>query len=168
MNRFGMGCLLARKLVEKGVSCVEVDLGGWDNHANITNAIRRGNGPQLDKGMGALVKDLVERSMWKNTVVVWMGEFGRTPRINQNAGRDHWPGCWSVVLGGGSIRGGQVYGATDKDGLTVKDNPVKIGELFATIYKGMGIDPNTQVRDNLGRPSAIAGENAKPILALLG
>jgi len=97
-----------------------------------------------------------------------MGEFGRTPRINQNAGRDHWSRCWSVVLGGGALKGGIAYGSTDKDGLTVRDNPVKIGELFATIYKGMGIDPNTQVRDNLGRPSAIAGENAKPIAALLG
>ena len=118
-----MGCLLARKLVEKGVTCVEVDLGGWDNHANVFNAIRTGNGPRLDKGMGGLVKDLVDRGMWKNTVVLWMGEFGRTPRINQNNGRDHWARCWSVVLGGGAIKGGQVYGATSKDGTDVKDKP---------------------------------------------
>jgi uncharacterized protein (DUF1501 family) len=118
--------------------------------------------------MAALVEDLVKEGRWQDTVVVWMGEFGRTPRINQNAGRDHWARCWSVVLGGGAIKGGQIYGETDKDGLAVKDNPVKVGELFATIYKAMGIDPNTQVRDNLGRPLAIAGENVKPVAALVG
>ncbi len=98
-NGFGMGCLLARKLVEKGVTCVEVDLGGWDNHAQVFNAIRTGNGPRLDKGMGGLVKDLVDRGMWKNTVVLWMGEFGRTPRINANNGRDHWALVPSVAAG---------------------------------------------------------------------
>jgi hypothetical protein len=163
-NQFGMGCLLARRLVEKGVSCVEVDLGGWDNHANITNAIRTGNGPRLDKGMGALVKDLVERSMWKNTVVVWMGEFGRTPRINQNAGRDHWGRCWSVVLGGGAIKGGQVYGSTNEDGTDIKDNKVTVGDLFATLYKGLGLDPSTRIRDNLGRPGPLADGEAIKVL----
>jgi hypothetical protein len=167
-NNFGKGCLLAKKLLDSGSVCVEVDLGGWDNHQNIFPTLQRDRLPTLDKGMGALVEDLVKEGKWQDTVVMCMGEFGRTPRINQNAGRDHWSRCWSVVLGGGALKGGIAYGSTDKDGLTVKDNPVKIGELFATIYKGMGIDPNTQVRDNLGRPSAIAGENAKPIAALLG
>jgi hypothetical protein len=164
-NQFGMGCLLARKLVEKGVTCVEVDLGGWDNHAGVFNAIRTGNGPRLDKGMGALVQDLVERGMWKNTVVLWMGEFGRTPRINQNNGRDHWARCWSVALGGGAINGGQVYGATSKDGMDVQDNPASLGDLFATVYKGLGLDPAAQVRDNLGRPLAIA--EGKPLKGLV-
>jgi hypothetical protein len=164
-NQFGMGCLLARKLVEKGVTCVEVDLGGWDNHAGVFNAIRTGNGPRLDKGMGALVQDLVERGMWKNTVVLWMGEFGRTPRINQNSGRDHWARCWSVALGGGAINGGQVYGATSKDGMDVQDNPASLGDLFATVYKGLGLDPGAQVRDNLGRPLAIA--EGKPLKGLV-
>jgi hypothetical protein len=164
-NRFGMGCLLARKLVEKGVSCVEVDLGGWDNHAGIFNTLRTGNGPRLDKGMSALVKDLNERGMWKNTVVLWMGEFGRTPRINQNGGRDHWGRCWSVVLGGGAIKGGIAYGATSKDGMDVDKDPVRIGDLYATIYKGLGIDPGTKVRDNLGRPLEIA--EGKPVAALV-
>jgi hypothetical protein len=164
-NQFGMGCLLARKLVEKGVTCVEVDLGGWDNHAGVFNAIRTGNGPRLDKGMGALVQDLVQRGMWKNTVVLWMGEFGRTPRINQNNGRDHWARCWSVVVGGGAIKGGQVYGATSKDGMDVKDKPCSIGDLFATVYKGLGLDPATQQRDNLGRPLAIA--EGKPLAGLV-
>jgi hypothetical protein len=155
-NGFGQGCLLARKLVEQGVTCVEVDLGGWDNHNNIFNTLRRGNGPTLDKGMGTLVEDLVQRGLWKNTVVLWMGEFGRTPRINQNTGRDHWARCWSVVVGGGAIQGGQVYGATSKDGMDVADKPCSIGDLFATVYKGLGIAPDTKVRDNLGRPLEIA------------
>ncbi len=165
-NRFGMGCLLARKLVEKGVSAVEIDLGGWDNHGNIFQTIRTGNGPRLDKGMGNLVKELDERGLWKNTVVVWMGEFGRTPRINQNGGRDHWGRVWSVVVGGGAIKGGQVYGETSADGTDVKDSPTTLGDLYATLFKGLGIDPTTQVRDNLGRPLAIA--DGKPIKALVG
>jgi hypothetical protein len=165
-NRFGMGCLLARKLVEKGVSCVEVDLGGWDNHGNIFNTLKTGNGPRLDKGMSSLVRELNERGMWKNTVVLWMGEFGRTPRINQNGGRDHWGRCWSVVVGGGAIKGGVAYGATSKDGTDVANDPVRIGDLYATIYKGLGIDPSTKVRDNLGRPLELA--EGKPVPALVG
>jgi hypothetical protein len=164
-NGFGMGCLLARKLIEKGVSCVEVDLGGWDNHANIFDTIKKGNGPRLDKGMAALVQDLVQRKLWQNTVVLWMGEFGRTPRINQNTGRDHWARCWSVVLGGGALQGGQVYGSTSDDGTDVKDSPCSIGDLFATVYKGLGLDPATQVRDNLGRPLPIA--DGKPLKGLV-
>jgi hypothetical protein len=170
-NGFGMGCLLARRLVEKGVSCVEVDLGGWDNHANIFNAIKgngnnMGNGGRLDKGMGALVHDLVEHGLWKNTVVVWMGEFGRTPRINQGGGRDHWGRCWSVVVGGGAIKGGQVYGSTNEDGTDIKDNKVTVGDLFATLFKGLGLDPSTRIRDNLGRPGPLA--DGEPIKALVG
>ena len=169
-NQFGMGCLLARKLIDKGVTAVEIDLGGWDNHANVFNAIRgngtnMGNGGRLDKGMGTLVKELTERGMWKNTVVLWMGEFGRTPRINDKAGRDHWGRVWSVVLGGGAIKAGVAHGATSKDGTDVKDKPASIGDLYATIFKGLGLDPTTQVRDNLGRPLNIA--DGKPIAGLV-
>jgi hypothetical protein len=164
---FGRGCLLARKLVEAGVPCIEIDLGGWDNHANIFPTLKRNLLPQLDKGMGTLVRDLVDRGLWKNTVLVWMGEFGRTPKINQNAGRDHWTRCWSVVVGGGGIKGGRVYGSTSKDGLDVADNPCSVGDLFATLYKGLGIDPTTQIRDTLGRPHNISGKDGKPIEALL-
>ncbi len=155
-NPFGMGALLARRLVEKGVTAVEVDLGGWDTHANNFKALRDNLGKRLDVGMAALVEDLQQRGLWKNTVVLWIGEFGRTPRINQNAGRDHWARCWSVVLGGGVIRGGQVYGSTSKDGLDVASDPCSVGDLFATVYKGLGVDPSTQIRDNLGRPMPIA------------
>jgi hypothetical protein len=164
-NGFGMGALMARKLVEKGVTAVEIDLGGWDNHGNIFNTIKMGNGPRLDKGMGTLVKELVERGKWQDTVVLWMGEFGRTPKINQNGGRDHWGRVWSVVVGGGAIKGGQVYGSTSKDGMDVGDSPCSIGDLFATVYKGLGLDPATQVRDNLGRPLNIA--DGKPLTALV-
>jgi hypothetical protein len=165
-NGFGMGCLLARRLVEQGVSCVEIDLGGWDTHNNNFNALRNNLGPRLDKGMGALVKDLVDRGMWKNTVVLWMGEFGRTPRINQNNGRDHWARCWSVVLGGGAIQGGQIFGATSKDGMEIKgDDVAKIGDVFATVFKGLGVDPGTKIRDNLGRPLEIA--DGKPLKGLV-
>jgi hypothetical protein len=174
-NNFGKGCLLARRLVEAGVTAVEVDLGGWDNHAGIFPTLKNQRLPALDKGMGTLVEDLVQRGMWKNTVLVWMGEFGRTPRINQNAGRDHWARCWSVVIGGGAIKGGLVYGSTDKDGTSVKDNPTTVNDLFATLYKGLGLDPNPKVstiRDNLGRQFEIAGkrpdgESGRPIKELL-
>jgi len=115
--------------------------------------------------MSALVKDLVERGMWQNTVVLWMGEFGRTPRINQNAGRDHWARCWSVVLGGGALKGGQAYGSTSADGMDVGDKPCSIGDLFATVYKGLGLDPETKIRDNLGRPLPIA--EGKPLYGLV-
>jgi uncharacterized protein (DUF1501 family) len=162
-NQFGKGCLLARKLVEAGCVCAEVDLGGWDNHQNIFPTLKDQRLPVMDKAMAALVEDLNQRGLGKDTVIVWMGEFGRTPRINQNAGRDHYPAAWSVVIGGGAIKGGQVIGSTEADGMSVKDRPVGVGELFATIYKGLGMDPTTQIRDNLGRPTAIAGDNVKPI-----
>lgn len=161
-NNFGRGCLLARKLVEAGVACVEVSLGGWDMHNGIFNALATRALPTLDKGMGTLVRDLADRGRLKDTVVVWMGDFGRTPRINQNGGRDHYPRAWSVVVGGGNIKGGIAYGATDKDGTAATENPVGVTDLYGTIYKALGIDPtpetNASVRDNLGRPYYVAGE----------
>jgi uncharacterized protein (DUF1501 family) len=165
-NNFGKACLLARRLVEAGVSAVEVNLGGWDTHGQNFQALSTRLLPTLDRGMGTLVRDLVDRGMWRNTVVVWMGEFGRTPRINQNAGRDHWPRCWSVVVGGGAIRGGMAFGSTDEDGTAVRDNPVRVSDLFATLYRGLGIDPATQVRDPIGRPFSISGDRGTPIAQL--
>jgi hypothetical protein len=164
-NGFGMGCLLARKLVEKGVTAVEIDLGGWDNHNNIFPTLRNQRGPSLDQGMGTLVKELNERGLFKNTVVLCMGEFGRTPRINQNAGRDHWARCWSVVIGGGGIKGGSVYGATTADGMDVAEKPCSIGDVFATVYKALGLESDTRIRDNLGRPLEIA--TGKPLEGLV-
>jgi Protein of unknown function (DUF1501) len=171
-NNFGRSALMARRLVEAGVSAVEISLGGWDTHNANFNALATRQLPTLDKAMGSLVEDLVDRGMWRNTVLVWMGEFGRTPRINQNAGRDHWARCWSVVVGGGLIRGGQAYGSTDQDGMAVAENPVRIGDVFATIYRALGLDPTTQVRDSIGRPFPIAGAfqgtQARAINALFG
>lgn len=166
-NQFGRSAVVARRLIESGVSAVEISLGGWDTHNQTFNAHRTNLQPNLDRAMGALVRDLSDRGLWQNTVLLWMGEFGRTPRINQNNGRDHWARCWSVVVGGGAIRGGQAYGSTNSDGTDVRDNPVRIGDVFATVYRGLGIDPGTQVRDAIGRPFAIAGGNGRPIEALL-
>lgn len=168
-NNFGRGCLLAKKLVESGVGCVEVSLGGWDMHNNIAAAMER-QLPMLDGGMGSLVEDLTESGRIKDTVIVWMGDFGRTPKINQNAGRDHYPRAWSVVVGGGNIKGGVVVGSTTEDGGTVKDSPAKIGDLYATLYTGLGLDPYAPIRDNLGRPTAVAGDKDKstPIKGLVG
>lgn len=103
---FGQGCLLARRLVEAGVPFVEVDLGGWDNHNNIFNTLSDTKLPELDRAMSALVEDLAQRDLLKDTAIIWMGEFGRTPRINQTSGRDHWARSWSVVVGGAGIKGG--------------------------------------------------------------
>jgi hypothetical protein len=161
-DQFGRSALLARKLVEAGTAAVQITLGGWDLHANTHATLQNQRLPVLDKAMGTLVKDLEQRGKLKDTVIVWMGDFGRTPRINQNAGRDHWSRCWSVVLGGGDIKGGIAYGKTDKDGTGIAENEASVLELYGTLYKGLGIDPtpetNASVRDNLGRPYYIAGD----------
>ncbi|MBX9626098.1 MAG: DUF1501 domain-containing protein [Gemmataceae bacterium] len=170
-NGFGRAALLARKLVEAGTACVQIELGGWDMHNNIFPQLANQRLPVLDKAMGTLVKDLDQRGRLKDTVIVWMGDFGRTPRINQNAGRDHYPRAWSVVVGGGNIKGGVAYGETDKDGTEVTDKKVGVLNLYATIYKGLGIDPTPEaiasVRDNLGRPYYIAGDKPEWIKELV-
>ena len=165
-NGFGMGCLLARKLVEKGVTCVEVDLGGWDNHAGIFNTLRTGNGPRLDKGMGALVKELNERGLLKNTVVTAMGEFGRTPKINPAGGRDHHPGVWTILMGGGPIQGGRIVGESDELGNVPKTRPTTPGEVAATLYKALGLDPHHELPGPQGRPIPMTEYFVKPIQEL--
>jgi hypothetical protein len=164
---FGAGCLMARKLVEQGVTFVEVALGGWDTHANAFETLSQRLLPELDKGMGALVADLSQRGLLKDTLVVWMGEFGRTPRINQNAGRDHWPRGWSVVMGGAGLKGGTVVGATDKDGVEVMDRPVGVMDVVATMTRAMGIDQSTQYNTPRGRPMKVVDGGA-PIKELVG
>jgi hypothetical protein len=159
---FGSGCLMARRLVEQGVSFVEVGLGGWDMHADIFNSLRDQRLPELDKGMGSLVGDLAERGLLDKTLIVWAGDFGRTPRINQNAGRDHWPRSWSVVIGGAGLKGGQAIGDTDKDGVDVVDRPVGVMDLIASMTKAMGIDVATQYTTPRGRPIRVVNEG-KPI-----
>ncbi len=162
---FGSGCLMARRLIEAGVTYVEVSLGGWDTHADAFNTLSTRLQPELDKGMGNLVADLAGRGLLDNTMVVWMGDFGRTPRINQNAGRDHWPRSWSVVMGGGGLKGGQAIGATDKDGVDIVDQPVGVMDLIASMSKGMGIDVATQYITPRGRPiKVVDGGTAIPQL----
>jgi hypothetical protein len=151
-NSFGAGCLMARKLIEQGVTFVEVSLGGWDTHRDAFNTLSTRLLPELDKGMGALVADLDQRGLLDSTVIAWMGDFGRTPRINQDSGRDHWPRSWSVVLGGGGIKGGQAVGDTDKDGIDIVDRPVGPMDLIATMTRAMGIDLSTQWTTPRGRP----------------
>jgi len=164
-NSFGQGCLMARRLVESGVTFVEVQLGGWDMHNDIFNALSSNKLPELDKGMGTLVEDLAQRGLLDSTMVVWMGEFGRTPRINQNGGRDHWPRSWSVVMGGGGMKGGQLIGATDKDGVEVIDREVGVMDVIACMAKGMDIDLATEYTTPRGRPIKVV-DNGKPIAEL--
>jgi hypothetical protein len=164
---FGSGCLLARRLVEKGVTYVEVSLDGWDTHTNNFDTLSTRLLPELDKGMSALVSDLARHGLLDTTMIVWMGEFGRTPRINQNAGRDHWPRSWSVVVGGGGMKSGQVVGATDKDGVDIVDRPVGVMDLVATMTKTMGINLQTQYTTPRGRPMKIV-DGGQPIKELTG
>jgi len=167
-TQVGRGCLVARKLVEAGASCVVVNSGmGWDDHQNISNAMRT-KLPAMDNAIATLVEDLVERGLYKDVVVTLLTEFDRTPRINQNAGRDHWPRTNSVLVGGGGFKGGMVYGSTNDAGDAIKDNPVNMNDLFATYFAALGIKPDTSVRDNLGRPGPISGEKAKVITELVG
>jgi uncharacterized protein (DUF1501 family) len=156
-NRFGRGCLLARRLVEAGVPFVEVDFGGWDNHQNIFDTLQNNRLPILDQGFSALVEDLVQRGLWENTVVLCMGEFGRTPRINGNAGRDHFARAWSVVLGGSKIRGGQAIGETSEDGTEVVTDAYSSEDLMASVCSALGIPLSTTYTSRNGRPMKIGG-----------
>jgi hypothetical protein len=156
-NGFGQGCLLARRLVEAGVPFVEVDLGGWDNHANIHATLQDQKLPQLDRAFSALVEDLVQRGMWQDTIVIWMGEFGRTPRINQDAGRDHWARAWSCVVGGGSLKGGLAVGETNTDGTSVETQPYSSEDLMTSVCHGLGVKTDKVFTSKNGRPMKIAG-----------
>ena len=155
-NSFGRGCLLARRLVEGGVPFVEVNLGGWDNHQNIFNTLENQRLPQLDQGMSALMEDLAARGMLDDTAVIWMGEFGRTPRINGNTGRDHWAGSWSVAVGGAGMKPGIAVGKTNDDGTKVEGPSYTSQDLMATICKSLDIDLKKQFMSGNGRPMKIA------------
>lgn len=155
-NNFGKGCLMARRLAEAGVPFIEVNLGGWDNHQNIFPTLRDNKLPMLDQGMSALLEDLEERGMIDDTVVIWMGEFSRTPRINGNAGRDHWARSWSVVVGGGGMKGGIAVGETSSDGTRVETEPYTSQDVMASVCKALGISLTTTFTSNSGRPMKIA------------
>jgi hypothetical protein len=151
---FGAGCLLARRLIEAGVVFVEVGLGNWDTHDNNFERSRELSA-QLDQPFASLLQDLRERGLLDRTLVVWMGEFGRTPRINPRAGRDHYPRAFSAVLAGAGVKGGQVIGRTTAGGDDVADRPVSASDLFRTVYAALGIDADKENMSPIGRPIKI-------------
>jgi uncharacterized protein (DUF1501 family) len=155
-NNFGRGCLMARRLVEVGVPFVEVDLGGWDNHQDIFPTLRDNRLPTLDRAMSALVEDLAQSGLLEDTAIVWMGEFGRTPRINGNTGRDHWARAWSVVVGGAGMKGGIAVGETNADGTRVETEPYTSQDVMASVCKALGISLETTFTSRSGRPMKIA------------
>jgi uncharacterized protein (DUF1501 family) len=163
---FGRGCLLARRLVENGVKLVEVVLDGWDTHRDAFTKEKKLMGA-LDPAMAALIKDLEQRGLLSSTIVACMGEFGRTPRINANDGRDHHPDAWSAVLAGAGIRGGVVHGETDADGDKVVRDKETVSDLMATMVSLMGLSPAMSQMTPIGRPIAITddGTPIAPILA---
>jgi uncharacterized protein (DUF1501 family) len=167
---YGQSCLLARRLVEAGVRFVTVyysaGIGGWDTHANNFKLLRDSRLPHTDVSVSALLEDLEARGLLSETLVYWTGDFGRTPRINKDAGRDHWPACQTVLMAGGGIRGGQVYGASDASGAAVADRPVLPDDITATIFHALGLDPETPIRDQLGRPMPISA--GRPVHELFG
>jgi hypothetical protein len=165
-NDFGRGCLLARRLVESGVPFVEVTLDGWDTHADNFGRTERLMGT-LDPAFASLMKDLEERHLLGSTLVVCLGEFGRTPALNANEGRDHHPRAWSAVLAGGGIRGGLVHGATDETGFSVVGKATAVPDLFATLASQLGIDPDKTLSTPLGRPLAVT-DNGKVLREIIG
>jgi hypothetical protein len=163
---FGQGCLLARRLVQAGVTFVEVRSNGWDNHAKVDENVGK-NAGSVDPGFGSLIADLKTRGMLDRTLVVWMGEFGRTPKINPGAGRDHFPRVFNVALAGGGVKGGQVIGSSTPDGSGVKDRPVTVVDLMASFCKALQIDPKKENISPQGRPIKIVdgGQPVKELFA---
>lgn len=151
---FGQGCLMARRLVETGVTFVEVGHGNWDTHDDNFNRTAKLSA-EVDQGMSALITDLKARGLLDKTLVMWMGEFGRTPNINARTGRDHYPRAFNVLLAGGGIKGGQVIGSTSADGRDVKDRPVTVNDLFCSFYQALKINPKKENMSGVGRPIKI-------------
>jgi len=164
-GRFADGCLLARRLIETGVSFVEVTLGGWDTHQNNFERVRQLSG-QVDPAMSALVRDLHQRGLLNDTLVIWMGEFGRTPNINQRGaqpGRDHYPRAWSTVLFGGGLPHGRVVGRTDANGAVVQERVVNTLDFMASMCRILGIDHNKMNNTPIGRPVRIVDRGGAPV-----
>ncbi len=151
-NDFGQRLLLARRLVEVGVSFTTVYWGGWDHHKTIFKTFRDGYAQKLDQGLSGLITDLHQRGMLDSTLVVCLGEFGRTPKVNKDAGRDHWPGAMSVLMAGAGIPGGQIVGATDPKGYYAADNVYAPEDFAVSLYTKLGIDPHQVLHTNTGRP----------------
>ena len=157
-TQMGQGCLLARRLVESGVRFVSVGKGEneWDHHSNLFPAYANEFMPELDNAFSALLDDLEQRGMLDTTLVIVTGEFGRTAEINVNTGRDHWPNCFSLVVAGAGVPRGQVIGASDADGMYVKDRPVEVPDFTATLFKKLGVDFEKEYISNIGRPLKIS------------
>lgn len=164
-SEFGKRCLLARRLVESGVAFVEVGQTSYDSHAD-NFGWHKGLVPPMEHAWAGLLTDLKDRGLLDRTLVVWTGEIGRTPQINNRAGRDHYVRAWSTALAGCGIKGGQTYGSSDLDGVDVKDNPVTEGDFFATIYKALSINPRTENYAGV-RPVPLAPFGSKVVSALL-
>ena len=159
MNKFGQGCLMARRLIEAGVKFVEVSLDGWDTHENNFERTEELLA-MVDPAFAMLLKDLAERDLLEETVVLWLGEFGRTPRINNNDGRDHHTTGWSAVVAGGGTRGGQVIGSTNEDGTEVVSGAVRVPDLFASLCFALGIDADEENYSRSGRPLRVVDDGS--------
>lgn len=165
---FGRGCLLARRLVEKGVAFIEVYLSNWDSHVRESANKTRDLMTQVDQGMSSLIQDLHDRSLLDSTLILWMGEFGRSPKINAAGGRDHHARAWSTALFGGGIKTGQVIGTTDATGDSVKERPVGITDFMATVCHQLGIDHTKEIDTPSGRPIRIVDKGEQIIRELVG
>src|SRR5581483_1425853 len=166
-NQLGQSCLLARRLIEAGVHFVTVTDGGWDTHQNNFRSLKDRLLPRLDRGYSALLQDLHARGLLNDTLVVWFGDFGRTPKINSAAGRDHWSTAGVACMGGGGVKTGEVVGATNAQGEVVVDSPVTPADLAATIYHALGIPLHTWYRSQDGRPIELV-PTGRPIRQLIG
>ncbi len=164
---FGQSCLLARRLIEAGVHFVTVTDGGWDTHQNNFKSLKERKLPVLDRAYAALLQDLHARGLLENTLVVWFGDFGRTPKINPSAGRDHWASAGVACMGGGGVKTGEVVGSTNALGEFVTDSPVTPQDLAATIYHTLGVPLHTWYRSQDGRPIELVPEG-KPVRQLVG
>jgi hypothetical protein len=165
-NNFGQSCLLARRLVESGVRFVTINYGGWDTHENNFNALKNSLLPNLDTGYSGLLQDLKQRGMLDSTLVVWMGEFGRTPKVNSSAGRDHWPNAMAVCMGGGGVKTGQAIGTSNERAEFPKDRPIRVEDVGATIYKALGVDYEKEYMSPQNRPLKI-NYDGEPVQELL-
>ncbi len=178
MNKFGQSCLLARRMVERGVRYVTINMFEtvfneitWDIHGSAPftpiDAYKSLCGPWFDNGYSSLIEELTERGLYKNTIVVASGEFGRTPKINPAGGRDHWPACWSMIMGGGPIKGGQVVGSSDAIGGYPVDRPVSPQDFAATLYTALGVSLESTMPGPSGRPIPVCDYGSRPVTELL-